>query len=79
MVVHQKIDLSQTVSFISLLAFRKAMAALESGDRLAVILADQDTVADLQRIVDHSQDQITHINNENGHYIIDIIKGKKKV
>ena len=70
----QKLDLSQTISFIGLLKFQKEMAILKPGDRLVVILDNQDTVTDLQRIVGRSQDQITQIAKEHDRYIIDILK-----
>lgn len=75
MVQKQILDLSDMLSFLSLLKIQNKLADLRPGDLLEVVLNDQATVADLMRIVNRSEDRIIEEKQEKDLFKIKIVKG----
>jgi TusA-related sulfurtransferase len=68
------LDLSDTVSFVSLLKCQKEIAQLKPGDSLEVIMDDPDMVDDLIKIVDRSMNRVTERSLNGDRFKIKITK-----
>ena len=71
----QALDLTDTVSFLSLLQCQKALAQMKAGDSIEIIMNDADMVNDLIKIVNRSNDRITEQSLNGNRYRIIITKG----
>jgi len=71
----QTLDLSDTLSFLSLLKLKSKLADAKAGDILEVILNNQDTITDLERIVRRSKDRISQKIQDKDRFRIRIVKG----
>ena len=71
----QTLDLSDTLSFLSLLKLKSKLADVKAGDILEVILNNQDTITDLERIVRRSKDRISQKIQDKDRFRIRIVKG----
>ena len=67
--------LSDTLPFVNLLKFKNEMIHLKPGDLLEVRLSDEDTVNDLEKIVNRSEDRIAEKIKEGDLIKISILKG----
>ena len=69
------IDLSDTISFLSLLKCRKELAQLNAGDSLEVLANDAEMVDNLIKIVDRSNDLVTERSQDGERFKVCILKG----
>jgi TusA-related sulfurtransferase len=68
------LDLTDTVSFVSLLKCQKELAQMKPGDSLEVIMNDPDMVEDLTKIVDRSMNRVTERSLNGDRFKIKITK-----
>ena len=68
------LDLTDTVSFLSLLKCQKELAQLKPGDSLEVVMNDPDMVDDLITIVDRSMNRIAERSLNGDRFKIKITK-----
>jgi TusA-related sulfurtransferase len=74
----KKLNLIDTVSFLSLLKCQKELSQIGEGDSLEVVMDDMDMANDLIKIIDRSNDRITERSLNGNRYKITITKGTRK-
>jgi TusA-related sulfurtransferase len=71
----REISLLDTPSFVCLLKFKNELLHLSCGDLLEVVLDDDETWRDMEKIVTRSDDHIARMKKEDGLIEITIQKG----
>ena len=74
----KKLDLTDTVSFLSLLKCQKELSQIEAGDSLEVVMDDLDMANDLIKIIHRSNDRVTERSQDGDRIKINITKGKRE-
>lgn len=75
MVEKHRLILSDTLSFLSLLKLKNRLAELQTGDVIEVVLNNSETVGDLERIINRSEDSILEKIQEGDLFKFSIVKG----
>ena len=78
MQTNKKLDLTDSVSFLSLLKCRKELSQIEAGDSLEVVMDDPGMANDLIKIIDRSNDRVTEQSQDGDRYKITITKGTSR-
>jgi TusA-related sulfurtransferase len=72
----QKLDLRQISIPICLLEFKRTLQAMEPGKVMEVFVGDEETLEDIEKIVDRSPDRIIKMAAIGGHYRALVKKGE---
>ena len=78
MTTTKKLNLTDTVSFLSLLKCQKELSQIREGDSLEVVMDDLDMAKDLIKIIDRSNDRVTDRSLNGDRFKIIITKGTTK-
>ena len=74
----QELAFSDALPFVNLLKLKNRLACLKPGDLLEVVLSDEETVDDLEKIVNRSEDRIIKKTKEGDLIRVSIVKGVTK-
>ena len=74
----KKLDLTDTVSFLSLLICQKELSQIGTGDSLEVVMDDPDMADDLIKIIERSNDRVADRSQDGNRIRIYIAKGNSK-
>lgn len=71
------LDLLGVISPLDLLKCKTCLKSMEKGEIIEVLLADEDVVKNLIRIIQRSKDEIIYTKKENGNIRLGIQKGTR--
>jgi len=72
----KELDLIGVVSPVCLLKCKRALAEMDAGEVLEILLQDPYVVEELLKIIERSADKVIQSEQEGDHYRIRLIKGE---